>query len=129
MLFRKGSLLLSLLLLGCLACSKRPVARIPEVLVGTWTTDAPAYRDRYLKLEQDYVIYGLGEERNPNAQRVTRVESQQTGFITTYVIYSTDAQGPHPMTLSYDPSNGTVRVKNQKDAVWRRTNATAPQSQ
>lgn len=130
MSFRKGWILLSLLLLGGVGCSQKPVARIPDVLVGTWTTDAPAYRDRYLKLEPDYVIYGLGEERNPNAQRVARVESEQTGLITMYVIYSTDSQGPHPITLLYDPANGgTVRVKNQKDAIWRRTGATAAQPQ
>jgi len=114
----------SLLLLVCLGCNRAPEATLPAELTGTWTTNAPVYKDRYLKLERDYVIVGLGEERNPNAQRIFNLESERTGPTTTYVIHSTDGEGHHKLTLYYDSPAGTIRLKDQQDVLWKKTAAT-----
>jgi hypothetical protein len=43
-------------------------------LLGSWTTDEPAYRNRALKLEREYVLIGVGEDVTPTVQKITRVE-------------------------------------------------------
>jgi len=103
------------------ACRKTVPPAVPDELVGTWVTDEPVYHDRSLKLEKGYVVIGFGENENPRAQRVTKVDTvrNDSGLICT--IYSGDQEGSHHVTVYYDRSDGGFIFFRNVRGKWRRT--------
>lgn len=99
-------------LLAFAACNKVQT-RLPNELIGSWTTDEPAYRNRAVKLEKDYVLIGFGEDVTPTVQRITKVETLtiDTGIACT--IYSADKEGPHQLTVYFNPKEpASIFLKN-----------------
>ena len=74
-------------LLAFAACDKVQT-RLPNELIGSWTTDEPAYRNRAVKLEKDYVLIGFGEDVTPTVQRITKVETLNIDTGIACTIYS-----------------------------------------
>jgi hypothetical protein len=88
-------------------------AVLPDELLGSWTTDVPVYRGRSLKLEKEYVLVGFGEDVDPIVQRITKVEVLHDGITNATTIYSADKEGPHQLTVYFEPANGgSLFIKN-----------------
>ncbi len=117
------TLLLLTTSLGCDRTLKAP----PRDLLGVWTTDAPAYQGRFIKFEDQYLLFGVGQGRSSPMQQISRIEVRQDGPRTVYTVHSEDAEGGHVIVLVYDPSNGgSLRIKNQGTVVWKKR-APAPE--
>lgn len=103
------------------ACAKDAPKVIPNQIQGRWVTQAAGYENRYLQLEKDFVLIGVGRDVTPSIQRVYRVESEGNGRQATYRIYSTGYETDDVLTLYFDPANGgEIRLKNQGGLVWKR---------
>ena len=119
--------LIGVLLAACLGCN-RGVHSLPPELLGFWTTDSPAYKERYIKFENDYVLFGVGDDESPTIQRISKIESKKNGDHIVYTFYSRDADGAHQLIVSYSAADGgTLRIKNQKDVIWKRFNSSSNQ--
>jgi hypothetical protein len=96
---------------------------IPTEVQGYWTTSAPGYKDRYLELDDKYVLIGVNEDDLPELQRASRVESHVEGLEKVYTIHSSSAsQVDYKLILRYSPANGgEVRIQHKEGVVWKRT--------
>jgi hypothetical protein len=112
--------LIAFCLLSLAGCDKQR-ARVPKELIGSWTTDVPAYRDRALKLEAEYVLIGFGEDVTPTVQRVTQVETLKLDTGNTYTIHSTDKDGPHQITVYFDPKEPTSLFLKNLPGKWHKS--------
>lgn len=101
------------------ACHKAG-ARVPDELIGSWTTDEPVYQGRSVKLEKDYVLIGFGEDVTPTVQRITQVHTAklEKGFACT--IDSADKEGPHQLTVFFNPAEGGFIYFKHLRGRWRR---------
>src|SRR4051812_11387839 len=116
-------LLLVLCLAGVVGCN-RDRAMLPDELVGTWTTEEPVYQGRSLKLEKEFILVGFGQDVTPAVQRITKVETLHTPTGETATVYSADKEGPHELTIYFDPTDGgTVVLKNVRGRWHRRATA------
>ncbi len=121
----RASIALVIAVLGLSACRTRDGKVVPDQIQGHWVTETPGYEGRYLQLERDFVLIGVGRDETPSIQRVYRVEESGNGRQMTYQIYSTGAETDYTLTVYFDPANGgEIRLKNQGGIVWRRTAAT-----
>jgi hypothetical protein len=94
---------------------------IPKQLWGYWTTDAEGYKDRYLELDDRYVLIGVSEEGMPDLQRVSKVNCRPAGERLSCIIYSSNSEASFQLTVDYSPEHGgEVHIKNQQDIVWHR---------
>jgi hypothetical protein len=94
---------------------------IPNQLWGYWTTDAAGYENRYLELDDHYILIGVNEEDLPDLQRVSKVDCLSLGESLSCTIYSSSSEANLQMTLDYSPAQGgQVRIKNQRHIVWHR---------
>lgn len=113
--------LITAILFSALPGCDRGIRSIPQQLLGFWTTDAPAYQDRYIKFEEKYVLFGLGGDELPTIQRIVDVVAETSGLQTTYTLRSRDKEGAHELVVVYDPyGGGTLQIRNQRQVVWRR---------
>ena len=95
---------------------------IPASLRGTWTTDAPNMVDRYLRLTEELVVFGLGRDRE-QIVTVIRIESAKSaGGATRFTIhYRDDAGSERTLDFAFQPdSGGTIRLTNRPE-LWRRS--------
>ena len=94
---------------------------VPRQLWGYWTTDAPGYENRYLEVDEHYILIGVNEEDMPDLQRVAKVHCATVGEKLTCAIYSSNSEANLQWTLDYSPElGGEVHVKNQRGVVWHR---------
>src|ERR1700710_2229462 len=107
-------------LLTLLACTKERNP-LPNGLIGSWTTDEPAYQNRAVRLEKDFVIVGFGEDVTPTIQKITRVDTLtiETGIACT--IYSTDKEGPHQLTVYFNPKEPASLFLKNVPGKWHRS--------
>ena len=112
-----ASLALLLTLPGCGFFTRR---ELPKELHGVWRTNAPGYEDRFLQLQKDFVIFGVGNEKAV-AQHIRKVATLQVGPETLYTVDSEEVGGEaSELNFYYNPTGGgTIRFKNQ-DMVWKR---------
>ena len=115
-----------IIVVSCLACdqgTKSPtqLKNPPTELLGIWMTDAPAYKDRYLIFEKNYVLFGIGNDKSPTMQHIVKLDAQPDGGQTSYTIYSKDNDGTHELRFTYNPADGgTLSIKNQIDVLWKK---------
>ncbi len=102
-------------------CSGR-LEPIPSELVGTWTTDAPGYADRYLEISGRGLSFGTGDGRADwNSLRGARVEPQDDR--TLYVLLYDSVDGaPGELSIAYLPELDAIRLAH-RSAVWTRAGA------
>ncbi len=109
-----------LLFASCLACQQGLLSP-PQKLLGLWTTEAPAYADRYLKIEEDQLVFGVASDKPPIVQRIVRVDVRADEERAIYTLHSVDADGEHELVVFYDPADGgTLRIKNLIDVMWKK---------
>lgn len=112
----------SLFLASCLAalaaCSSRKTEPLPGDLIGVWTTDTPRYRDRYLELREDAIVFGTGGGKF-ETYRIVDVYSVRKGperlYEVGYVVSERDRA-----TISFYYANGILRLKNQEKTSWQK---------
>jgi hypothetical protein len=98
---------------------------LPQHLVGVWKTSAPQYEDRYLKITEDSLIYGIGEGEEVS-HTVERITAKQENGETTYTFHYKDAEGEKwDLVLIYNPASETVRLKNRND-TWEKVTLENP---
>jgi hypothetical protein len=105
-----------LILIFFIGCERQVI--VPQHLAGIWKTAAPNYADRYLKLSEQAVIFGIGEGQEV-AHKIDKIKSEQRDSGTVYTFYYRDAEGQKDsLTVTYLPdSGGTLQIKNSVE-IW-----------
>jgi hypothetical protein len=106
-----------LLLLFIVGCEHEVV---PQHFIGTWKTSDPQYADRYLKISEQTITYGIGEGEEVS-HTIDRIKSKQGDGGTEYTFYYKDAEGgKNSLTVTYRPdSGGTLQIKNSA-VIWKK---------
>jgi len=98
---------------------------LPQHLVGVWKTSAPQYEDRYLKITEGSLTYGIGEGEEVS-HTVKRINVKQENGETIYTFHYRDAEGEKcDLALIYNPVSETVRLKNRND-TWEKVTLENP---
>jgi hypothetical protein len=99
---------------------------LPQHLIGVWKTSAPQYADRYLKITEDSLIYGIGKGEEVS-HTIEKINVEQKDGETTYTFHYKDIEGEKwSLTLIYSPvSGGTIQLKNRND-IWKKVNVESP---
>jgi hypothetical protein len=98
----------------------------PQHLIGIWKTSAPEYNDRYLKITEDSLTYGIGNSEEVS-HTIEKMHVKQENAETVYIFYYRDREGEKwTLTLIYSPlSGGTIRLKNNND-IWEKVEPESP---
>lgn len=97
----------------------------PQHLIGVWKTSAPQYEDRYLKITENSLIYGIGNNEEVS-HTIEKIHMKQENGETIYIIHYRDIEGEKwSLTLSYSPVSGTIKLKNKND-IWEKVKVESP---
>ena len=97
----------------------------PQHLIGVWKTSAPQYEDRYLRITEDSLIYGIGRGEEVS-HTIERINVEQEDGETIYIFHYKDKGEKWSLTLIYSPlSGGTIRLKNKND-IWEKVEPESP---
>ena len=58
--------------------------KVPEEIVGMWTTDASSYEGRYLRINGHYLATKFDVDELPSVQEVDKIKTEQSGPIRDY---------------------------------------------
>ena len=94
---------------------------ISDDLRGVWTTTDARYKDRSFEVTKDMIILETGVASNDSCH-ITKIEKEDQGTKRLYVIhYDTSSGDEQQFSFYYSPKDGgTIRLKNQKDIVWKK---------
>ena len=108
-------LLFFLFFLGC----EKEVA-FPHHLVGVWETSAPKYKDRYLEITDQLLIFGIG-----NGQKIShyinKINIEEEKGETLYTFHYTDSEEEDwtLVLICRQDSSDVIRLIN-RDEIWRK---------
>jgi len=107
-----------LILIFVVGCEREVI--FPQQLIGVWKTSAPKYVDRYVKVSEHTVIYGIGKGEEVS-HTIDKINIKQAVDGTVYTFYLKDAEGgKETLTLTYRPdSGGTLQIKNSEE-IWKK---------
>lgn len=91
----------------------------PAELLGTWTTGAPRYTGRFIRIERDRLTLGLGggvEESYPVQAIEVETEEIQRHYHVLYT--TTDGADEELEVFVFD--DGLMRLKNPSEVRWTR---------
>jgi hypothetical protein len=89
---------------------------------GTWTTTTAAYDDRYLRLDERTVEFGLGgHESDIHGIRRVDAEEMVDGSALYTVQYHTDEEGTLSLRFLYRPGDPPTLKLDHQDAIWTRS--------
>ena len=93
---------------------------VPQHLTGEWKTSAPGYRDRCLKFEESFLIFGTGKGREIS-HYIYKIEAEKNINETIYNFHYKDHEDVKwTLTFVYTPDyGGVIQIKN-RDAIWRK---------
>ena len=97
---------------------------MPDGLIGTWRTDNPDYAGRFFTLSADefsLLLIGTGTS-TPQRYQIDSVTRVRDDYGMLHTVEYTDADGQdYRMGFYYDAAgSGSVRMKNQRDMIWRK---------
>jgi hypothetical protein len=107
-----------------MACGPRQEGGVPTDLQGRWITAEARYRDRYLEIRSDRLIWGVGEFEL-DSHPIEKVESRPADDRQThYWLHYTETQGyPHALeVLLHRGSRLALRFPNRPE-TWLRAPA------
>lgn len=109
------------LLFSHAGCQAEAVTDIPEYLIGTWTTGAPQYDDRYLQFSSNHVMFGTGEYTY-DTFTVVDIKKETEKFRTLYTVsYKEPGGARYKLRFYYDADDGgLLTFKNQAHLIWAR---------
>jgi hypothetical protein len=107
-----------LILLFVVACEHEVV--VPQYLTGKWKTSAPKYADRYMKVTEHALIYGVGAGEEAS-HTIDNIDIKQGVGGTVFIFYYRDAEGEKAtLTFTYRPDfGGTLQLNNSK-YIWEK---------
>ncbi len=124
---RSPGKILALALLLLLATCRRGTDVFPPGLQGTWTTSSPAYSDRYLRLTERTIEFGLGGH-DADVHGIRRVDAEEmvdgSGLYT--VQYLTDEGDTLSLRFLYRPGDSPTLKLDHQDAIWIRSKTQTP---
>jgi|GEM_PF-4484197 len=96
--------------------------KVPEEIVGMWTTDASSYEGRYLRINGHYLATKFDVDELPSVQEVDKIKTEQSGPIRDYILFYTDQTGARgQITIEVDSrTKDEMRLGKAKQIVWRR---------
>jgi hypothetical protein len=99
---------------------------VPEHLIGEWRTSAPQYEDRYLKIAEHALIFGIGDGEELS-EDIEKVKVEQESGETIYTIHYKDTEGERwSLILIYSTvSGGTLKIKNT-NVIWEKVKSESP---
>jgi hypothetical protein len=99
---------------------------VPQHLIGVWKTSAPQYEDRYLKITEDSLIFGIGNGEEVS-HTIEKINVEQEGGETIYTFHYKDKEGEKwDLTLIYSPVAGTIKLKHKND-IWEKVKSESPE--
>lgn len=111
------------ILFSFVGCQKN--ITVPQHLIGVWKTSAPKYEDRYLKITEDSLIYGTGNNEEVS-HTIEKIHVKQEDGETIYTFHYRDMEGEKwSLTLIYSPVSGTIQLKNRND-TWEKVKSENP---
>ena len=97
----------------------------PQHLIGVWKTSAPQYEDRYLKITENSLTYGIGNGEEVS-HTIEKINVEQENGETIYTFHYRDTEGEKcSLTLTYSPASGTIKLKNRND-IWEKVKVESP---
>jgi hypothetical protein len=113
--------LTGLIVLGGLAASFGPKRRdLPAELMGVWKTDQAQHSSRFLELSVVSVSFGTGSG-TVSTGFIRSVAIAPHGTQMLYTVTYRDDDGDQQLSFLYQPSDATLRLKNQDKVVWRKS--------
>lgn len=111
----------SLLLVGLLLFSVWKVkhVRVPDELVGTWTTTAPQYQGKSFEIGPSVVSFDLGDGTS-SMGFIQDIQNAPGDPGMLYTI-SYNVKGQMQQVSFYYDSDQTIRLKSRKDIAWTKT--------
>ncbi len=118
---------LTLTLLLAVAACHRGADILPTAVQGTWTTSTPAYSDRYLRLADRTVEFGLGGD-DADVHGIRRVDAEEMvdGSALYTVQYHADEGDTLSLRFLYRPGNPPTLKLDHQDAIWTRSETGTP---
>jgi hypothetical protein len=103
----------------------RQQTKFPKNLFGTWTTSEQKYTDRFFKLTQNTVNFGIGKKKT-NIYDISKVEKVVQDNEVLYTIKYHNSDGvQYSLSFYYDATNGgVIKFKNQKHIPWTKKKET-----
>jgi hypothetical protein len=99
---------------------------VPQHLIGVWKTSAPQYEDRYLKITEDSLTYGIGNGEEVS-HSIDKIDVEQENGETVYTFHYKDKEGEKwDLTLIYSPVDGTIKLKHKND-IWEKVKSESPE--
>jgi hypothetical protein len=109
-----------------LGCKKKDPSLLPPPLIGIWLTDNSLYKERYIEIYDNQIIFGTGEDKSQTFF-VDKVKKYIIGATTEWVFYCEDMEGnPFEVVIFYkgetdaNPNSGSIKLKNQATIIWHR---------
>jgi hypothetical protein len=100
---------------------------LPAAAQGTWTTSTPAYSDRYLKLADRTVEFGLGGH-DAEVYGIRRVDAEDMidGTALYTVQYRTDEGDTLSLRFLYRSGDPPTLKLDHQEAIWTRQKTGTP---
>ncbi|HBZ70115.1 MAG TPA: hypothetical protein DEP35_10430 [Deltaproteobacteria bacterium] len=119
--------ILAFALLISVAACHRSADVLPPAVQGTWTTSTPAYRDRYLRLADRTIEFGLGgNEIDVHGIRRVDAEEMVDGSGLYTIQYLTDEGDTLSLRFLYRPGNPPTLKLDHQDAIWTQSKTATP---
>jgi hypothetical protein len=121
-LSKQTGLFLLLLLVSLSGCGWRQPPRLPGQILGEWKTQEPRHQGRFIKLESNWITFGLGGVAPDRTESIEKLSMEPPNNPTDYVLGLRAADGTDDsIALRFSGDNGgELRMKNQPTLVWRR---------
>ena len=109
------------LLTVLVGCQNQDHPPVPDDLVGMWKTSAKEYSDRFFKLSKDSISFGIGDG-NTELYVIKKIKKTYEKGLILYTLYYEDSDGDsYELSFYYDQTEGVIRLKNQKEMAWIRS--------
>lgn len=95
------------------------VDHMPAALIGRWTTTAPRYGGRALRLTKDEVILQTGPGQPPRRGDITSLRTWKEGLVPVLRITYDAGDGPETMDLLLIGPD-SMRLRNPREVLWTR---------
>jgi hypothetical protein len=94
--------------------------RVPESLVGEWTSDHPEYSDRYLKLTSKSITFGIGGTSFVK-YTVIGIKNEQAEGVNTIILHFRDVAGTKfQRTMVVEAAGARMYFESQPEVIWQR---------
>jgi hypothetical protein len=103
---------------------------VPDELIHVWRTDAPAYRDRHLEIQKEWIVFGTGGLAS-DSYPIVGVEAEPSGAAETrYTIHYRVDDGDRlvlrvSLTRGAPGTPDSLRI-DHTDEIWRAESAPTP---